>query len=329
MLDEIFFKPELFDMNKTTFSSKAIAAIFAALCLVQFDSSIAQADLEFQYENPQPFFEHDDGPIVCFDSGHGNFHTVDEALIPLSNLLRDDGFKVEELNISFTLESLGSCDILIISTPSAPVNLQSWDYPHPSAFTSDEIVSVYNWTNNGGGLLLIADHSPIPGALADLGIVFGIAFADIYARNTPGGQADIFTLDSGTLIQSIFTQGRSRVDSVESVATWTGAAFQVSDEFDPIIRYGSGAFGYPMLSQTIPEIPREEFPSFNIEGWLLAAARTVAQGRLVVLGEVSMCTALTAYGGDLGMNTEEGAQNPRFCLNVARWLGGAPRYSDQ
>ena len=60
-----------------------------------------------------------------------------------------------------------------------------------------------------------------------------------------------------------------------------------------------------------------------VAGWLAAAARDVGNGRLVVIGEASMCTAQRNDDGPWGMNTEAGADNPRFCLNAARWLSGA------
>ena len=63
--------------------------------------------------------------------------------------------------------------MLVIATPVHDSNRDDWAFPHASAFAREEIATLFAWVNDGGGLLLVADHSPIPGALADLGTVFG------------------------------------------------------------------------------------------------------------------------------------------------------------
>jgi hypothetical protein len=135
---------------------------------------------------------------------------------------------------------------------------------------------------------------------------------------------DVFRVSDGTLQEHTITRGRTDVDRVEQVATWTGTAFRATREFEPLMTYGPASRAWVELVETFPHLPRAEYPVFEAEGWLAAAAREVGAGRVVVLSETSMCTALTSDSGPWGMNTEAGAQNPRFCLNAARWLAQFP-----
>ena len=301
----------------------AAAVLFMAISLPGVAG--AQADRDFRYDNPGAAFSRGRGPTVCFDAAHHNFHTADDLFWPFAELLRGDGFTVQQVSDEFTGETLDGCDVLVIGTPVHESNRDDWSLPHPSAFDGDEIGALFGWVNAGGGLLLVADHSPIPGALADLGAVFGIAFFDGEARNTTTTPLpDVFRLADGTLSDHTITRGRTTVDEVEAVATWTGAAFRASREFVALMSYGPQSRAWPELTETFPHLPREQYPVFEVEGWLAAAARDVGNGRLVVLGEASMCTAQRNDSGPWGMNTDAGADNPRFCLNTARWLSGAP-----
>ena len=284
----------------------------------------AQADRDYRYENPGPAFSPGGGPVVCFDAAHNNFHTAAGDYWPYAELLRDDGFLTRDLEESFRAVSLDGCDVLVIATPVHDSNREDWAFPHASAFAREEIATLFAWVNAGGGLLLVADHSPIPGALADLGTVFGVVFFDGEARNVANTPLpDVFRLVDGTLHDHTITRGRTAVDEVERVATWTGTAFRATREFEPLMSYGPDSRAWVALVETFPHLPRAEYPVFEAEGWLAAAARDVGRGRLVVLAETSMCTALRNDRGPWGMNTEAGAQNPRFCLNAVRWLSGA------
>ena len=284
----------------------------------------AQVDRDFRYDNPGPAFFPGQGPTACFDAAHHNFHTANDLFWPYAELLRGDGFTVREVSEAFAPQTLEGCDVLVIATPVHESNRDDWSFPHASAFAGDEIATIFGWVNAGGGLLLVADHSPIPGALADLGVIFGVAFFDGEARNTTREPLpDVFRLADGTLSEHTITRGRTTVDEVDAVATWTGAAFRASREFEPLMSYGPQSRAWPELTETFPHLPREQYPIFEVEGWLAAAARDVGNGRLVVIGEASMCTAQRNDDGPWGMNTEAGADNPRFCLNAARWLSGA------
>ena len=284
-------------------------------------SAVAQADRDFRYENPSPAFLAGEGPTVCFDSAHNNYHTVDGDYFPFAELLRRDGYGARTLETNFTETALEGCRVLVITTPVHPSNREDWAFPHRSAFDTDEIRVVFDWVHRGGGLLLVIDHPPIAGAVADLAAVFGAAIFDGEARNdTRSPLPAVFSRAEGALRDHSITRGRGARESVTTVATWTGAAFLGSREFEPVMVYGERSRAWAELPETLPDLPRREYPVFEIEGWLAAGTRQVGQGRLVLLGETAMCTAQKDDDGPWGMNTEQGAENAQFCLNAVRWL---------
>jgi len=302
----------------------AVQVVLALMVVSVAGVAHAQADRDYRYDNPAPAYEPAAGPVACFDSAHNNFHTAEGDYWPYAELLRGDGFVVRAVDEAFSAATLDGCAVLVIATPVHESNQADWAFPHLSAFTGAEIAAVFAWANAGGGLLLVADHSPIPGALADLAAVFGALLLDGEARNVANTPLpDVFGLDEGTLHDHTITRGRTTVDEVDEVATWTGTAFRATREFEPLLTYGPASRAWVDLGDTFPHLPGADYPVFEAEGWLAAAARNVGAGRLVVLGETSMCTALRNDRGPWGMNTEAGAQNARFCLNVARWLSAA------
>lgn len=177
---------------------------------------------------------------------------------------------------------------------------------------------------NGGALLLIADHAPFAGAAADLAYVLGVAISDVWAYNTPRG---ITRRSDHTVRPHPIFEGRNPSERVDSVATWVAQAFHASAKAEPLLVFGPDATGYVLLGemgQQFTNIPDDEWPRFAISGWLLGAARRWGEGRLVVLGDGTVCTA-QYYGPTrerLGMNHPSANRNAQFCLNVVRWLSG-------
>jgi len=126
-------------------------------------------DTSFRFENTNPAFPSAAGPVVCIDEAHNNFHTADGRYRAFAELLREDGYRVEGFGGKFDPKELLNCSILVSANPGE-VGMDD-AYPHPSAFTRDDISELVKWVRGGKSLLLIIDHSPVPGAAADLGIV--------------------------------------------------------------------------------------------------------------------------------------------------------------
>lgn len=261
------------------------------------------------------------------DVAHNNFQSAERTpggFKPFAKLLRGDGYRVRESSQKFTAEMLADCDILVIASATGDDNLRDWAFPHPSAFTRREIEALYQWIRNGGGLLLITDHAPIPGAAADLGTMLGVVALDGYAQLRQAPKPDVFSREDGNLAGHAIFRGRSESERVESVGTFVGHPFQASRDWSPLLKFGPEATAYVHLGFNFPDLPREQWPRFSVSGWLHAAARRVEKGRVVLLGEVSICTALQVgeERRPVGMNHPSAKQNAQFCLNVVRWLSG-------
>jgi len=280
------------------------------------------ADETFHFDNPDPAFAPGSGPLVCVDAAHNNFHTANGRYRPFAQLLRGDGYRVEGFDATFSLEALDRCDLLVIASPLADANAGAdWSFPHPSAFTRDELGATYSWVRSGGAILLISDHPPFAGAMRDLGMMLGVGVLDGYAYH-PTQEPDTFRSEMGTLADHAITRGRNQGERVDQVVTWTGQAFVAAEGIDPLIIWGPGAVTAVGLGKNFPDIPREEWPLIGIEGWLHAAAAELETGRFVVLGEAAMCTAQSAEDLTFGLGAPEAEQNAQFCLNVVRWLTG-------
>jgi hypothetical protein len=231
-----------------------------------------RSDDAFHFDNPTPAFPQGDGPRVCVDETHHNFHTAHGRYKPFAELLRGDGYRVTRYTSSFTGEALTDCDLLVVANPLAEANAEDWSYPHPSAFTQDEIRELMQWVRAGGRFLLFADHAPIAGAARDLAVVFGVVMLDVYADGTPGG-ADVFRIADGTIQPHAIVEGRGAHERVDSVTTFTGQAFQITQSWQPLLVFGPEAVAGISLTQAFQRGSSADWPRFSVEGWVHGAAR--------------------------------------------------------
>ncbi len=300
------------------------------------------ADSTFRYLIPRPAFEPGTGPVVCIDAGHHNFHTMDGRYLAFANLVRDDGYRVRAHGGVFSERTLGACQVIVIANAVAAENAEDWAFPHPSAFTKDEISAILAWLRAGGALLLIADHAPFPGAASDLSTLLGIQMFDGYVGTRVFGEVDdaLFRQAAeengvsveqmraayaakGALGSHVILQGRSPEERVTSVVTFTGQAFLPARGVEPLLILGTDAVGTVPFSLNSPEDSLGAAPSrFPVGGWLQGAALEVAQGRAVVLGEAATCTSqlVGPQRVQMGMSAPFARHNPQFCLNTVRWL---------
>ena len=175
--------------------------------------------------------------IVVAGGGHAAAQVVDS--------LRRDGYVVRASTVKFDAKALGGCAVLVIANAMwSDAEWETWPYPTPSAFTPEEVRAVQRWVKAGGRLLLIADHMPIAGAAAPLAAAFGVTFNDGFAvagftgelgRDSAFAKPTLFGPSDGTLRDHYVVRGRSAVESVTSVRTFTGQAFQAPSDAEPIL----------------------------------------------------------------------------------------------
>lgn len=266
-----------------------------------------------------PTYRPGEGPVVCVDEAHHNFHTLDGRFWAFGELLRRDGFVTRPNTEAFTATSLAPCRVLVISNAQLAGDWNDWPYPTTSAFTESEMTAVKTWVERGGSLLLIADHMPLAGAAQKLAAGFGVEFENGFARREPEtDDPDIFRRDDHTLQDHIVTRGLKPSERIRSVRTFTGQAFRAPGA-RPLLVFPAG---YVQLKPRVAwEFPPDT-PSQSVEGWLQGATRLYGTGRTAFFGEAAMFSAQLA-GADrepVGMNSAGAERNYQFVLNVMHWL---------
>jgi hypothetical protein len=279
------------------------------------------ADMDFAPRVSPAAFREGEGPRVAIDEAHFNFHTADGRYAPFAALLRRDGFTVASLREPFRADALANVDVLVIANALNERNVESWALPTPSAFAVDEIAAVRDWVEQGGALLLIADHMPFGGAAADLGRAFGFEFSNGYAT-APAADTGWFVFDrmSGGLRDHPIVRGRNEAEAVASVTTFTGQGFTMTGGTGLFVLPEGAVIALPEVAgQVVPNTPR-----VRAGGHLQGATLTVGEGRVAAFGEAAMFSAQVAGPNRVraGMNAPGAEQNAQFILNVLHWLVG-------
>jgi hypothetical protein len=269
----------------------------------------------------RPAYPAGSGPVVAIDAAHENFHTRTGRYRAFASVLEADGYRVVDSRVPFTISALGGMTVLVIANAGMPN--AAWSLPARSAFTATEIDAVVAWVEQGGSLFLIADHLPGAGAAADLARRFGAEFTNGYTLGPrPAGSppGDLFTRVDGTLHDHPITRGRSAAERVDSVLTFTGQAFQLTEPAEVLLRFG------PTATTWLPVLAGARFDSLTARvhsgGWPHAVAKRVGQGRVVLLGEAGGFSA-QLYGPSrqpMGLNHPKSIGNQQFLLNILHWL---------
>lgn len=303
----------------------ALFPVLLALAGIPPATAQQLADPDFHPEIPSPAYSIDQGPVVAIDEAHFNFHTVDGRYAPLAEVLRRDGFRVRGLDEAFTRESLAGIAILVIANALPDTAQRAEMFRSASAVTADEIEALLAWVRDGGGLMLIADHHPFPGAVDALAQRLGVLMTNGYAFDRAEQNTTFrFTLADGTLGRHAILDGFGGQAPVDSVVSFTGQAF----------RPAPGADVTPLLAlprDRVVALPTElgvfdeSTPWVHADGMLQGACLTVGAGRVAVFGEAAMFTAQVAgeERRKVGMNHPDARGNLSLALNVMRWLGGA------
>jgi len=289
-------------------ASMLIASVASAQAIP--DVSVRQIpDTAFvaQVPIPTPAYASGEGPTVVIDGGHHNYHTAEGLYLPFAQLLRRDGYVVQGSNARITTGVLQSADVFVVSNALHESNEGAWRPPIAQAFADDEVRAIRDWVSGGGRLLLIADHSPFPEAIASLAAALDLHWVSGLARDTlapPGPK--VFRKADGSLVEHWTTIG------IDSVATFDGSAFEIRRPGSELLVFGPLVVGGPDDAGKRP----------GWEGYLQGALFGFGAGRVAVFGEAAMFSARLAgpQGRPVGFNAPIAGQNPRFILNVMRWL---------
>ena len=309
-------------MKKVIILVVLACVVGAAAFLVQsalYESQRADYGWRPVVEAPAFTAEH---PRVLVDAAHGNASTIGIAgrYWPFGRLLRADGYSVAECRKPFTLERLEGVQVLVIANASGAPRPQLFGFNLPvstdkkrsdPAFTNAEILAVRSWVEQGGSLLLIADHAPFGEAAAALGTAFGITMHKGFTE-VPGESSDplLFSAQNGRLADHPIVAGDGKTTLVRRVTTFTGQSLDGPPGATALLRLPDTAIEFVPVADSLAAQPAGPAQGLAFE-W--------GKGRVVALGEAAMLTAQTHKGIPFGMNTPDN-DNRQFALNTMHWL---------
>lgn len=207
------------------------------LCCSFIGISQQLADTTLVPQIGKPYYKAQKGPTVYMDEIHNNFHTKDGRFRPFSTLLKRDGYEVKPLT---NFELLKNIDVLVISNAINSKNIGNWQQPIHDAFSSEDINTLKKWVENGGRLLIIADHMPFSGAINSLANAFGFDFCDGFAQlSQPQNEPDIFSEENNRLLTSKITDG-TYGKQLNNVTTFTGSSFQIPEKAIGVLKFKKG-----------------------------------------------------------------------------------------
>lgn len=296
---------------------RSVAALVSSLLLAVVALGQQLPDPEFDTRVENPAYQRS-GPRVMFDEAHHNFHTADGRYKPFVDLLMQDGYQVIRNRKPFTKASLGSFKVLVIANALGAEEADD-EGSDQSAFTEEEVQTVYDWVRGGGALLLIADHAPFGGAAALLGTKLGVEMSKGFTFDTANslqGEPSflVFSRENKLLGAHPIVDGRNEKERVNRVLSFTGQSLKGPQE----------SFAVLKLADTAEDAPDRESKSMvTAAGRAQVVAFKVGKGRVVVHGEAAMLSAQIAGPEKfkMGMNFE-GYDNKQYALNVMHWLSG-------
>lgn len=305
-------------MRKSIIAIALVCSVWISACKTPH---VQTSDANFDAVVAAPAFR-GNGPRLLFDDAHRNFHRSDGRYAPFVTLVRNDGMVVTSNTKAFELDSLNQHDVLVI------VNAEG-EITGAPAFTEAEINSVVKWVENGGALLLVADHSPFGRAANALSQAFGVTMLDAHLKDEkhsdpslPGPFFLLFTRENGLLGEHPILSGRTDAERIDRIVTFGGQALRVQSPEGLLLRLSPDA-----------QIVRDRAQPSVSEPVGLGAAAAVAlsrgRGRVVIVGEAAALTAQVITGDvakaagvaelRIGMS-RDGIDNKQFVLNIVHWL---------
>jgi hypothetical protein len=255
-------------------------------------------------------------PKILFDDAHNNSHKSNGTYSPFVNLLKNDGYHVTSNKTELTYTILRQYEILVIA------NAKGKSEKYLPAFSANECSDIEKWINEGGALLLIADHYPFGAAVESLSQKFGVhmfngeVFDSLYFHGNSNFKDElVFSKANGLLLNNPITEG------INTVFTFRGQSLSVPEGAEVLLKLSE--FSKHLLPDSIWKSGSKTMTRFqdpvsafnNCQGLALYHG----EGRVIILGEAAMLTAQVYKKEKFGMNTA-GNDNKKFALNIIHWL---------
>jgi hypothetical protein len=275
-----------------------------------------------------------DGPAVAIDDAHWNVQTASRGYGPFVKLLASDGYSVIDTGNVASPQVLGSARVVVIANAlgfrgvvrqlgqAAGIDL---DALGADAFTDAEIGRLEAWVREGGSLLLVADQTPAGRAVQSLAELFGVTIyegmvSDPEHSEPESASAIVFSRASKTLAPHAIVNGRSSVDAVDRVVTFTGQALEGPAHATKLLMFSGTAY----RAATADARPEDRV---SVAGLGQALAIEHDKGRVVVLGDAALLTSqvMNRDSGELARIglTWPNTDNERFARHIMQWLSRA------
>jgi hypothetical protein len=132
------------------------------------------------------------------------------------------------------------------------------------------------------------------------------------------GNKDIFTLGDG-LMANVVTMGRNDKETVKSLQTFTGMAFQIPAGAQSIIALDKEfEVRMPKTAWQFDDETTKVSGQDLVQGAYIAYGK----GKVMMFGEAAMFTAQLQGNNKIGMNSKSASHNAQFLLNAIHWLDG-------
>jgi hypothetical protein len=310
-------------------SSVAALLCLAFTCIEACAQQVSDPDFDTKVARPAYTKER---PRVLFDEAHVNFHTSSGRYKPFADLISSDGYDVSPIRELLSHRTLTGSRILVIANAlgAESAGHREWSPDwiksgSASAFNDNECDVIRDWVQQGGGLLLISDHSPFGAAVDTLARRFGVEMSKGYVFDKANidergiYRNDLtFTRKDGGIAEHAITRGRNEGEVINRVMTFVGQSLKGPAGSVPLLRFSDTAVDRADVAMTT----RED----SAAGRAQAIAFRFGKGRVVMLGEAAMLSAQTSGSGGkdspkFGMNVP-GIDNRQLALNIMHWLSG-------
>jgi hypothetical protein len=288
---------------------------FLAAC----ETPLQRPDPDFDASVPTPAFK-EPRPLLLFDEAHHNFHSVSGLYAPFGKLVSNDGFELRVGRKAAAAQTLAPARIYVVAGARGP-----GDTNETPAFTDAETAAIFQWVQQGGSLLLIADHYPFGSAASGLAARFGVQFApgmveDSIQFDSPSSDRSqlVFSRQNGLLGSGPLTAG------IDRVVSFTGTSLRGPDSASVFLRLSATAYDLqPNVQVQKDGSDSRVTVTYERPAPATGKAQGIAfrsgRGRVVVLGEAALLTAqLNRDNKPVGMNYNAG--NKRLALNILHWL---------
>lgn len=300
---------------------KLLVCVIAVLLLVMSVSAQHLADQNFKVQVDHPAYEKNQ-PRLMFDEAHNNFHTSTSRYKPFADLLMNDGYRLVVNRQPFSKKSLESFKLLVIANALGD-DIDEADAAKP-AFTDEECNVVRDWVKSGGALLLIADPGPFAKSAATLAKQFEVEMSGDVTQDPANSVEEfrpnliVYSHDNHLLLDHPITSGRNAQEKLGRVVVFSGQSLKGPQDSIAFLKLANSARDVSLGSNG------EATASTSARGVAQGLALKVGAGRVVVLGEADMLSALLGDPPErepIGMNYP-GIDNKQLTLNVMHWLSG-------